>query len=372
MKILWAPHASRDWVGTKSRAAYFIERVALRHTIHELCWDMPIRRSPAGLMSTLSFWRRSSNGVTHHHLPRIPSVTGVLGRFASLFNQAIFHSLIRKIVRECGIDVVICSCNWYALGFPPGDLPVPLVLDYFDLLPEDLEARYFARCQAVLCASSVMYDRARRYPVPCYYLPNGVDSQLFSRGDGAGAKRRYDLDGSRVVSLIGLTASERLYFLDAIEMVTRRFPDVRGLIVGQGELFPAIQARVRGRENLFRLLGPKPYEEMPALFACTDVGLYPGDKASHFDAALPFKVLEYSAAGKPVVTPPLEELTRLGFPNIRFAPPTAEGFAEAICRALEEPVRRPDMSAFEIGRLAERLEEILQEVVAASKAVGTR
>lgn len=362
MKILWVPHTSRDSIGTRSRSMYFIERLAPRHTIHEFCWDAPVRRSVAGLASALRFWRGAADGVVRYHLPRLPTVSGALGRAAAVVNQAIFRRLVRMVVREAGIDVVICSCNWYVHGFPPPGLPVPLVLDYFDLLSEAHETRYFRDGQAVLCASSVMYERARRHGVPCHHLPNGIDTHLFARLDGVSAKRRYGLEGFRVVSLIGLTGSPRLYFLDAIELASRRFPDLRGLIVGRGAMLRTIETAIGRRRPLFRVMGPKPYAEMPDLFACTDVGLYPADQAPHFDAALPIKVLEYSAAGKPVVTPPLEELRRLGFPNLRFAAPTAEAFADAIGRALEEPIGRPDLSAFEIGSLAARLESILADV----------
>lgn len=364
MNILWVPHTSRNRSGVRSRSTYFIERVAAKHCVHEMCWDVPIRRTPAGLVSTLSSWRREADGVTLHHLPRIPTPPGPVGRLAARVNERVFHWLMHRVVRECSVDVVICSCNWYALGFPPTDLQVPLVLDYFDILSEEHEARYFANCEAVLCSSSVMHDRAQRYAVPSHYLPNGVDTQRFCGLDAVAAKRRYGLDGRRVVSLIGLTASERLYFVDAIELVARRVPDVCGVMVGDGKLLPAIRAAIRGRERWFAMLGPRPYDEIPALFACTDVGLYPGDEGPQFQAALPIKVLEYTAAGRPVVTAPLEELSRLGFPNVHFAEPTAEAFADAICRALGTPPPPVDVSAFDIGTLSERLVAIVEGVVA--------
>ena len=82
MNILWVPHTSRTRAGVKSRGAYFIERVARKHTVHEICWDVPIRRSATGLASTLRVWRRAADGVTFHHLPRVPSLPGPLGRLA--------------------------------------------------------------------------------------------------------------------------------------------------------------------------------------------------------------------------------------------------------------------------------------------------
>lgn len=363
MNILWVPHTSWQ-TGTRARASYFIERLAKHHAIHVLCWDVPIRRSLSGLVSAVSVWRRFDGRLTYHHVPRLPSRLDVRRDGAPVLTEAIFQWMVHRIVRAYGIDVVVCACNWYALGFPPRNLSVPLVLDYFDILSDVHEAQYFAIGDAVLCASPVMYDRARQFSLPAFYLPNGIDTELFRAADGAPVRRQYGLDGNRLVSLIGLTASPTLYFLDAIDLVAREYPDVKGLIVGGGGLQSAIEEAVKGREDGFHLVGSVDYEYIPAFFAASDVGLYPGEKAPQFDAALPIKVLEYSAAGKPVVVPPLEGLLRLNLPNLIFAEPTAEGFAAGIKQALRQPVPTPDLAPFEISTLASELSAILERLVA--------
>lgn len=366
MNILWVPHTSSQ-AGIRARATYFIERLAERHSIHIMCWDVPIRRSAAGVLSALARWDRVEGQLTYHHVPRLPSHFDIRRGGAPLLTQTVFQRSMRRIVERHGIDVVICACNWYALGFPPGGLPVPLVLDYFDILTEAHEARYFAVGDAVLCASPIMFERARRFTLPAFYLPNGIDTTLFQAADGATVRRRYGLTNRPVVSLIGLTASSTLYFLDAIDLVGREHPDVACLIVGGGPLQPAIQAAIRGRESRFHLVGPVDYEQIPAFFAASDVGLYPGDAGPQFDAALPIKVLEYSAAGKPVVAPPLEGLRRLNFPNVIYADPTPEAFAAGILRALRQPVPAADLTPFAIGTLSTELSAILEGLVAARR-----
>lgn len=364
LRILWVPHTTFQ-PGVKARADYFIERLAAEHTLHVLCWDVPIRRTVQGIKSTLQRWTRADRGVVYHHFPRLS--LSVRPGHRPLVTQALFRRMVRRLVADHDIDVVVAACNWYALGFPPPDLPVPLVMDYFDLLQEKHEKWYFEHADAVFTSSSVLHDRARKYSIPSYYVPNGVETALFRHANGEAVRAQYGLDRARVVSLIGLTTSDRLYFLDAVEIAARQVPNIHCLIVGDGELASVIKAKVSGREHLFRFVGAVPYERIPAFFACTDVGLYPGDLQPYFHAALPIKVLEYTAAMKPVVAPPLEELMRLGFANIVFAEPTAEAFATAICRALQVAPPPPDLAEFEMSRITDNVSAILQEVVDGSR-----
>ncbi len=359
MRILWVPHTSAQ-PGVRARADYLIERLQKEHDLHVLCWDVPIRRTASGLLSAMASWTKRDGPVVYHHLPRVPLPFN--GRRPWL-TEAIFQRLIRKLVRDERIDVVVCSCNWYALGHPPLGLPVPLVIDYFDLLQDQHEAWYLTHADAVLSSSLVLHERAGRFDIPSYYIPNGVDVGLFRNADGQTMRRELGVGDSPVVSLIGVTASPRLYFIEAIELAARDVPGLKGLIVGAGPMMPAVRARLRGHEARFQIVGPVAFDRIPSFFAASDVGLYPGDALPHFDAALPIKVLEYSAAGKPVVAPPLDELKRLALPNVIFAEPTAEGFAEGIKQALRAPTAVPDLTRFEIDRVSRDLVSSLKEIM---------
>lgn len=364
MKILWIPHS---WeTGTRPRARYFIERLAERHEIHVVRWENQIS-TISGLARALSVWHRAQGGLFHHHIPRLPYSLDLHRNGVPVVTQALAQQMIRRIASDFEIDIVVCSCNWYALGFPPKNLAVPLVLDYFDILTDAHEQRYFASCDAVLCSSSVLFDRARRFAAPSFYIPNGVDSRLFGDASGESVRREYGLEGCRVVSLIGLTSCPTLYFVDAINRVADEYPDVKGLIVGDGPLRPAIERAVRGHADRFRIVGSVPFDRIPEFFASADVGIYPGDMGPQFEAALPIKVLEFSAAGKPVVVPPLEELSRLDFPNLVFAEPTAEGFTDGILRAFREPLPPANLTRFDLDTLAQEVDQILNNVVQSTR-----
>jgi len=94
------------------------------------------------------------------------------------------------------------------------------------------------------------------------------------------------------------------------------------------------------------------------------VGLYPGDATPYFDAACPIKILEYSAAGKPVVATDLEELRRWAWPNVYLAPPEPRAFGAAIVRAFRGHAALPDLAPFEWDLLALRFEESCEALIA--------
>src|SRR5437899_12882388 len=105
------------------------------------------------------------------------------------------------------------------------------------------------------------------------------------------------------------------------------------------------------------MTGAVPNAVVAKYFMASDVGIYPGDASPYFDAACPIKVLEYSAAGKPVVATDLTELRRLAFPNVYLSPPEPTAFADRIVRALRTRTAMPDLSAFDWDVLARRFEE---------------
>lgn len=371
MKLLWIPHSSFR-PGVRARAEYFVERLAKRHKMHVVCWDTFSHKSlgnklnPLTYLKSLRYWVKVSDGIFVHHLPRLPSLNRTPTKEVTGFNNLTFHWLVKKIVKEHQIDVVICSNGWYIVGLPPSDLPVPLVIDYFDLLTKgNLEGKYFTNCKAVLCASTVMQEHALKYNSQAYYLPNGIDTKLFQQADGKKVREKYNLGDSPVVSLIGLTSSPSLYFIEAVKIAAQQIKDLKCLMVGSGNLLPRMK-QLAGNDSRFVFTGAIPYQQIPDFFAASDVGMYPGDKTPYYDAACPIKVLEYTAAGKPVVAPELEELRRWNFPNLIFAEPNPAAYAEGICKAFQfkgEPSSSV-LEPFEIDFLAERLNNILDSIKA--------
>ena len=374
MRILWLPHLHWDFIRQGQREYRLVQTIKERHDIHFLTWQK-VHPSPASVLSSLRTATSRECGLTIHRAARVPNFLGqrlhdVSGR-GLWINEQLHARAARQIVGRERIDVVLGGISHQSVGLPPGDLRVPLVFDYLDYKLErwpDIESEYMKRADAVLCTSRVLVERAQQLHPHCYYLPNGVDLAAADSADGDRVRREYGLEGARVVSLIGVTASTQLFYIDAMAAVARDIPGLLFLLVGAGGELAKAMCR-RAREVGLRVVatGPVPPSEVADFFAASDVGLYPGDQTAYFDAACPLKVLEYTAARKPVVATDLKELRNWAFPNVHLVPPTAEAFARAIAAALEQPHCFPDLADFSWSVLSERLLTILDEVTSRGK-----
>jgi glycosyltransferase involved in cell wall biosynthesis len=375
MRILWLPHQDWGFIRRGQREFRIASAIKDLHDFHFLTWR-EVRARPATVLSSFQARTWHEDGLTIHQTRRVPNFLGSRlhaksGRGLRI-NEWLHGRAVHSLVERERIDVVLCGISHQAVGLPPDDLPVPLVFDYLDFKLEpwpELESEYMRRADAVLCTSQVLVERVERLHPHSYYLPNGVDLDAAAGADGARVRRQYDLGDAPVVSLIGITASTDLFYVDGLAALARERPNLTFLLVGDGgELARSMIDRAREQGVRVVATGPVSPSEVADFFAASDVGLYPGDKNAYFDAASPLKVLEYTAARKPVVATDLKELRNWGFPNLRLAAPTSEAFAREIKAALEQPNDGfPDLREFEWSSLARRLDAILAEVAARGK-----
>jgi len=293
-----------------------------------------------------------------------------MGRFGKDYarglwaNEQLFRFYTRQLVRNLGIDVLVYGLGHRAVGLPPFDLPIARVFDCLDLIiyPE-IEAAYIANSDVILCTSRVLVDRLQKFGREGVYVPNGVSMSRIALGQRDRTRAELGLQGKRVVSLIGLTSSPSLFFVDALALAAEQMRDIVFLVVGGGDLLRPIVERCRQLGLRFVATGRIPNKEIANYFAATDLGLYAGDANPYFHAACPIKVLEYTAARRPVVATDLEELRRIALPNVRLSPPDPARFASAIITSLREPTEFADVSGFEWATLAQVVQRTLANLI---------
>jgi hypothetical protein len=164
-----------------------------------------------------------------------------------------------------------------------------------------LERRLLERVDAVVCtAESLTRTKAPRSG-RAHYLPQGVNYDHFATRRPEPADMR-DLPHPRIGFAGGVSAA---CDLDLLRAVAAANPSGSLILVGP------LSVDVRGLDlpNV-HVLGPRPYADLPAYVQAFDVGLIPYVLNEWTRAVDPLKLLEYLAAGIPVVTTAIPEVLK--------------------------------------------------------------
>lgn len=251
-------------------------------------------------------------------------------------------SHLRRMLAKLGVapDPVVMLSNVYAVGALAGLRRRLAVYDFndspFQFSGSPGWARdYWRRSLAqvdMLFAVSEHYRRqlATETDKPVVFLGNGVEFDHFAKARPVPDDME-DLPRPRI-GYLGLLS----HFLDFEVLEALRQARRGGTLVLIGPGSPATEARVMELSSRggVALLGPRPYEQVPAYLQSLDVGVIPFQAQNPFVQGInPNKVYQYLASGVPVVTTPLLDLPSAS-PLLQFASDPG-GFARAAGRALE-------------------------------------
>ena len=209
--------------------------------------------------------------------------------------------------------------------------------------------RLLPRFVTTLCvASGALKDKARALGVSddCIFdAPVGATLERFNtKDDGAEIRKRYGIDGPLVVYMGQLQgASYGDLFLRAVGIVAKEWPGVHFMVVGGGERLPMLRS---ASEALG--LGPRlsftdyvPHEHIPKYLAAADIGVATFERNETTICKSPLKIVEYLAAGTPIVASDVGEVRKMvGDAGIVVEPGDPEPVAEAIsCLLGDERLR---------------------------------
>jgi len=280
--------------------------------------------------------------------------------------EAAAESYLRRALRRLGAgpEPVLLTSNIYCAR-ALSRLPRKLLFYDFNDSPFQFAAvptwarGYWRRTLAQVDAFFVVSEHYRRElsgqtDRPLILLGNGVEYARFSAPRELPAEL-VALPRPRI-GYLGLLS----HFLDfeLLEGLRRARRGGTLVLIGPGD--PATREAVRalaGREGV-AVLGPKPYEDVPAWLQGLDLGVIPFRASDpHVQGINPNKVYQYLAAGLPVVTTPVLDLEPAP-PVLQFAAGAPE-WERAVGRALDAP-RDPEASRalarpHDWDRLAERM-----------------
>ena len=171
------------------------------------------------------------------------------------------------------------------------------------------EAELLTRANLVFTAGTSLFEAKRAYNVSTYPLPSSVDADHF--GATAPSSRRaqsalFPVRGRRVGFLGPVDDRVDLALVDALAAAR---PDVQIVLVGG--LVGMTVSDLPDRPNV-HWLGVRDYAELPKHVASWDVAMIPFRSDPATRRTEPSGLLACVAAGKPVVSTPLDEVAAFG------------------------------------------------------------
>lgn len=189
------------------------------------------------------------------------------------------------------------------------------------------EERLVREADVVTVTAALLEEKWRGHAKRCVLVRNGVDFAFFARHC---APNELLAEARRpIVGYYGALAD--WVDLELVAAVARARPEWTFVLIG--DVFVEDLAGLDALPNV-RLLGRRPYEDMPRYLYHFDVCMVPFKLNDVTHAVDPVKFYEYVSAGKPVVAVPLKEMAVYG-EHAYFAT-GAEAFEQAIARALAE------------------------------------
>lgn len=183
-----------------------------------------------------------------------------------------------------------------------------------------------------------------------HVVPNGVDLAVFRNLPSPPETLRARLRGRFVVVFLG-----SLKPWHGIENLCRAFRKLRAkvpaahlLVVGEGPMLGYLEktAAELGPDAI-TLTGAVPHQAVPGLLAFADVGVAPYPELEDFYFC-PLKVIEYQAAGLPVVASDLGDMARLvahGRNGLLVPPGDTRALAQALIDLHDHPRQRAKFGA---------------------------
>lgn len=171
------------------------------------------------------------------------------------------------------------------------------------------EARFARRADVVMASAPELVTRMQKLSKNVHYAPNVADTRMFSSALSPGpVDAELDRCPRPRIVFVGAILAAKID-LDLVVAMARLRPDWTFAFVGPigpGDPHTNVDA-LRGESNI-RLLGPRPYEQLPAVLRGADAAIVPYHLEGEMRSVFPMKTYEYLAAGLPVVSTPMVTL----------------------------------------------------------------
>jgi glycosyltransferase involved in cell wall biosynthesis len=263
-------------------------------------------------------------------------------RWVPLLNRAMLKPLLMRALRNIGMNEFILFCCGHTDEQFVGSMgEICALTDVTDevtgfantdpQLAAETERHLLKKVHIALTTAPSLYESKRHLVRECYLVRNGVTPERFRPA----LENRLPLpDDIKMIShprigFVGVIAE--WVDIDLLVHVASMRPQWSFVLVGPIKKSIALSDLPPN----VHLLGPKPYDMVPAYLQGIDVAIIPFERTEFITRYVnPIKLYEYLAAGKPVVTTPMGDYD--GLETFVHIAETPEAFASAIEVAMKE------------------------------------
>lgn len=243
----------------------------------------------------------------------------------------------------------------------------------------------YRQVRAFICASDairhMLIDQGIE-PERAITVHEGIDLAHVDAAPAANAHEQFWLPhGAPLVGNIGALVPHKgqRYLIDAAALVVREVPDARFLILGEGELKPALEKQIADLALTKHVLLAGFRPDVLSLLKGFDIFVMPS-----VTEGLGTSLLDAMACAKPIVASRvggIPEVVRHGETGLLVPPKDARDLAAAIIRLLLDPALRTRFAQAGLARVREKfsVERMVNETLAVyahlagnSRAAGTR
>lgn len=318
-----------------NRLHHFIKHLSKKHEITIICIN--------------DFWKADQLDTTLHYkdfdetISKINIIYFTQKKISPILQEVLSPVFLKKM-KNTGYDVIF-NYNTLVSGlFLAKKFNIPMVYDIADDLPAMIKdspqiprpfRRFGGKFGEMMVKKTIAHSQAvtgiaeifrEQYTIPnekFYLIPNGVNTDLFKNVNST-IKNELDLDNFTVLGYVGVL--REWVDLSRIYHVLQKTNDAKLLVVGQEGLFKENKSRVKelGIENKVIFTGTIPYDKVPEYIVAMDICLIPFRNNEISQNAVPLKLFEYMACGKPVISSRLRGVEESVGNRIIYADTTRE------------------------------------------------
>lgn len=344
-------------------------------------------KQPKLLMHRLQRWRRGleeieENFYTYSPFPPLPlgNKSSLSNRLNALFLAPFLKGAVKELAFKRPILLIQRFNSADLVGMFDEKISCYLCVDEYsfttnpnvwDKAIRGIEKQFLSKVDLVFTTSTLLYEDKKRYNPQIHLVPNAADASHFRKALLPETKIPEDIAAipSPIIGLMG-TSPTRIDF-SLLEYLARNEPDWSIALIGYLEC-PELE-NLRKFPNV-HFLGWRDFAVIPNYLKAFDVCIIPFKVNEQTNTMNLYKLHEYVAAGKPVVSTPLFEVKRYDekYPGIVDVASDPEEFRSCIksCLGRDESIVERRLEVALENTWKERLENISKVIYARLKELG--